>query len=116
MQDKLKALHEAEHRKLDVEIAAMEAALAKEVGEGRKEQEAESNDQSASGKDSDLTTSVGEGEKAMAVTTTIIGKPDWGEPDSINKTQEDKEEDNVDNSEETSRETSVATDDKETCQ
>ena len=110
MQDKLKALHEAEHRKLVVEIAAMEAALAKEVGEGRKEQEAESNDQSASGKDSDLATSVGEGEKAMAVTTTIIGKPDWGEPDS--KKQEDKEEDKVDNSEETSRETSVETDDK----
>ena len=77
--------------KLDVEIAAIEAALAKSVDqdEGSERQEGASKDQSVSGKDIDHDTSVKEGEKV--VTTTVIGKPDWGEADAIPEATSDRD-------------------------
>ena len=76
-------MHQAEHQKLDVEIAAIEAELAKNVDqeEGSKREEGASNDHSIPGKDVDHGTSVKEGERV--VTTTVIGKPDWGEADTV---------------------------------
>lgn len=75
-QDKLKALHEAEHQRLDVEIAAMETDLAKNVVD-----QAEKEVDITKTNDLPGATKEGEGESVKVVTTTVIEKPDWGEAD-----------------------------------
>lgn len=69
-------MHEAEHQRLDAEIAAMEEALAKnQKDKEKKTQEADKSDQSDASK---------EGREGV-VTSTVIGKPDWGEADKISE-------------------------------
>ena len=93
-------MHQTEHQKLDVEIAAIEAELAKNVDqeEGSKREEGASNDQSISGKDADHDISIKEGERV--VTTTIIGKPDWGEADTVSVATSERAESKEQNLEE----------------
>lgn len=96
-QDKLNYLHQSEHQRLDVEMASLEAALAKNVRDGNSQQETQSEvksnisspestknegNQSASIKDGRQPIESDQSEASSTVTTTVIGKPDWGEADS----------------------------------
>lgn len=74
-------MHEAEHQRLDAEIAAMEETLAKsQKDKEKKTQGVDESDQSGASKEE------GEG----VVTTTVIGKPDWGEADKISEKQSEE--------------------------
>lgn len=90
----MKALHEAEHQKLDVEIAAMEKALAKNTDQGKNEPK--SSDQSVSSKEGDQSASSNDNEGRTVVATAVTGKPEQSEASATSEPAPSKtDQDNI---------------------